>query len=338
MDARSNGGKAVVYYTMVSRWFNPQNKKDLMSSRFGVISSAFQMSEMSGQDIFNAIKRGATFTNMEIDGGKLVVCNGSVDKYTTFNGGDSILVSEYRAVILGRVEANGKLAGYVLYDANGAIRKIRTAEAAEMAKNGLIANGKVRETQTGPIVSSIKGEYPIINIEIAKKRESAVNRFESCSITLLYFGECTHVGSSDKVKYAGAIVKCKDMLLYRDIADSLAESCNKTVKMAIQLGNKNAEKELACIRMGDNACFGAFGLNTFMSLVEKGAVVTLKDKTSIISQVYDKEDNREESYVHLAKKGTTFDIQAGKSEGEASKHMAVDSANKYMKYLAKFLE
>lgn len=116
-------------------------------------------------------------TNLALKDGKIVSTNGALDNYTLIDTEEqpgNAIKSTPRAVILNRAEQNGKLIGYTVYMANGAIAELNVAQAVELVNKKLVANGKIKHTQSGDIVSSIGGEYPLRVIKVAEAPKAEI--------------------------------------------------------------------------------------------------------------------------------------------------------------------
>lgn len=116
-------------------------------------------------------------TNLALKDGKIVSTNGALDNYTLIDTDEqpgNAIKNTPRAVILNRAEQNGKLIGYTAYMTNGAIAELSVAQAVELVNKKLVANGKIKHTQSGDIVSSIGGEYPLRVIKVAEAPKAEI--------------------------------------------------------------------------------------------------------------------------------------------------------------------
>ena len=116
-------------------------------------------------------------TNLALKDGKIVSTNGALDNYTLIDTDEqpgNAIKNTPRAVILNRAEQNGKLIGYTVYMTNGAIAELSVAQAVELVNKKLVANGKIKHTQSGDIVSSIGGEYPLRVIKVAEAPKAEI--------------------------------------------------------------------------------------------------------------------------------------------------------------------
>ena len=95
-------------FTMITRH---GSSKDNITA-YTLISSNYQTMTMPAKDLAEAISNNKIIVNnMEVSNKGLVSTNGSLDKYTLINTQTNQVEGVARAVILDRVEQNGKLVG-----------------------------------------------------------------------------------------------------------------------------------------------------------------------------------------------------------------------------------
>ena len=158
--------------TMITR--HGETKSNVTA--YTLINENYQTVVMPTTDLVRAISTGKiTTTNLAVSAKGLVSTNGALDKYTFINSKTNMVEGTPRAVILDRVEQDGKLAGYTVFTQNGQIRKLSVPDAAALAAKGLIANGKIRHTAEGDSVSAIGGTYPLTVIALDKAPQGKVN-------------------------------------------------------------------------------------------------------------------------------------------------------------------
>ena len=152
-------------FTMITRH---GSSKDAVSA-YTLISSDYQTVTMPVKELAAAINsKKIAVTNLGLSAKGLVSTNGALDKYTLINSQTNQVEGIARAVILDRVEQNGKLVGYTVFTQNGTLAEVNIADAAALASKGLISNGKIRHTQDGDIVSAIGGTYPLRTISFSE--------------------------------------------------------------------------------------------------------------------------------------------------------------------------
>lgn len=187
------------YCTMVARSGNPKGPSGALS--YTLVGDDFSIHTVGGDALAQAINsKKITVTNMTVNVRGLVSTNGAMDKYTTI-GPNGAVVGTPRFVILNRVETKGKLSGYVVFTNTGIVQAISVKEAAAYAAKGLVANGKIKHTADGDIVSSINGNYPLVETSIKDAKDDVAN------INLVFFGSA--IKGTKAVQYAGVIVTSK---------------------------------------------------------------------------------------------------------------------------------
>lgn len=247
-------------FTMITRH---GASKDAVSA-YTLISSDYQTVTMSTNELQKAItSKKITVTNMEVSAKGLASTNGALDKYTFINTTTGQVVGTPRAVILDRVEQNGKLVGYTIFTQGGAIAEVNVKDACTLADKKLISNGKIRHTQDGDIVSAIGGTYPLRTIEIAKAPKGEI------TVDLFYFGAVTGIST----EYFGAIISCTSATEMSRLADVLVKSNAKVVSEVVKVAGQSARKSLAINRMGANSLYGVFDISVFEKLAKSNAKV-----------------------------------------------------------------
>lgn len=231
-------------------------------SAYTLITSDYQTIQMSAVELEKAItSKKLTVTNLTVGSNGIVGTNGALDKYTLINMATGAVEGTPMAVVLDRVEKANKLLGYTVFAQNGTIVELSVNEAVSLCYQKLIANGKIRHTQNGDIVSSIGGDYPLREIEINKAPKGEI------SADILYFG--TVVGAA--VKYVGAIVSCTSAAQMSKIAAALSTSNAQIIGAAVKEGGQDVRKSLEIKRMGANSIFGAFDIGSLEKLIKAGA-------------------------------------------------------------------
>lgn len=241
------------FYTMVARCGDPKGPANNM--KYTLIGSDFSTITMTGNTLAKRINDGTIdVTNMGVTVKGLVSTNGAISKYTTFDAAGN-LVSTPRCVVLNRVETGGKLTGYVMFTDNGLVEPVPVAKAVALAKAQLIANGKIKHTDAGDIVSSINGLYPLV--EAMAMAEPVGNP----TIKFIFFGSAIHSGK--KIAYAGAIASSKDSKI---ISKQHKEFCGKNDALISELKNSfqiadNTVKSMKIRQYPGAAFYGVYKLS-----------------------------------------------------------------------------
>lgn len=287
---------------------------------FTLINEAYQTVTMPYAEVARLMSSGEhNFINLGFgEGGKIVSTNGALDKYTFINN-DNQVVGTARAVILDRVEQNGKLIGYTVFTQNGQIREMSIAEASALASKNLISNGKIRHTKDGDIVSAIGGNYPLraIKIDQAPKGELKVD---------IMF--CAEAFKDKSVSYVGAIVSNNSAVAMNKLSEKLtADNARVKAQVAAISGNKDTAS-LNIQRFGANGIYGIFSLEAIEKLVAKASKVNYANGKLLVSAINYNEDE-EETVITFNKKTNEVTIKdKGTEAGLVRAKSLVDKINK----------
>lgn len=242
-------------FTMITRH---GSSKDTISA-YTLISSDYQTVTMSVKDLSAAISsKKIAVTNLDLSKKGLVSTNGALDKYTLINSQTNQVEGIARAVILDRVEQNGKLVGYTVFTQNGTLAEVNIADAAALASKGLISNGKIRHTQDGDIVSAIGGTYPLRTISFSEAPKGEI------TTDILYFGTVVGVPT----EYFGAIVSCTSATEMSQIIHMLSTSNASVINEVSKVAGQSVRESLAIKRMGANSLYGVFSIASLKKLLK----------------------------------------------------------------------
>lgn len=192
--------------------------------------------------------------------------NGAASSYTLYST-DGNIINSPRNVILNRIEVNNKLQGYTIYNYDNTLSEISVEQAARFAAAKLIANGKIRHTQQGDIVSSIGGDYPIREVKIDSIKE--VGR----TIIPLYFASFVSASNSGKtVDYVGAIVETNSGAVMSKVVTASKQMNEALLKeLKAERGNsKYSFDELGNRTIGATSAFIVVGLDDMKKLLGNG--------------------------------------------------------------------
>ena len=313
-------------FTMIARIGNKKDKPEDMS--YVLISSDYQTVTVTGKELINAIaKKEIICTNMEINKKGLVSTNGALDRYTFIDAETNTTGKQTFAVILNRVEKNGKLVGYTAFMPNGTIEEIDVAKAAGLAKLKLISNGKIRDTENGPIVSSINGTYPLREIKMAEapKGTTTVNIFYFCK---------GFKDDGSEIDYFGAIINGDSATEMSKLIGELQDKNNDLMRDYLALGITEPDVlSLRVQRMGINSIFGALSLDTLDELIASGVKVKPAYSDLRISALEFK-DNKltDETVIKLDKTWKVKGTESGSTKSnQVAKEFAKEIITKYSK-------
>lgn len=290
-------------FTMITR--HGASKDNITG--YTLISSEYQTVTVDAKTLIdNIVNKKIVVTNLAIENGKLVSTNGAVDKYTFINSSTNMVEGTPRAVILDRVEANGKLLGYTVFTQMGTLAEVNVADAVKLCNSKLLSNGKIRHTESGDIVSAIGGNFNLrqISIDKAPKGKTTVN--------LMYFS--TDVNT--KSEYFGAIVDCTSAAEIARISNTLAKSNANLIGNVAKIAGQSVRSSLAIQRFGANSMYGVFTNDMLAALIKNGATVEAKMGNILVSTIkYDNGDVCEEATAKLSK---AFDVVETKNTGDAT--------------------
>lgn len=251
------------YLTMVMRYGNLKGKDE--SFQYTLIGDDMSIHTIDGAKLAEGISaKKYVVTNMDVNTRGLVSTNGAIKNYTTI-GADGKMVGSPKAVILNRVEKDGRLVGYIIFNVNGTVSEISVGDAATLAANNMIANGKIRHTSDGDIVASIGGNYPLLemkNRKVQGKLYVDVTLFQSV------------VGQDGKtIKCAGILVTSNSAetlsKLYPTLESENKKLCNKLAKV----GYANTSS-MSIIRGNNGGFYGVYPIELVWDLIGKASVVT----------------------------------------------------------------
>lgn len=310
------------FYTMVARCGDPKGPANNM--KYTLIGSDFSTVTMTGNTLAKRINDGTIeVTNMGVTVKGLVSTNGAISKYTTFDAAGN-LVGPPRCVVLNRVETNGKLSGYVMFTDNGLVEPVSITKAVALASVQLIANGKIKHTDAGDIVSSINGLYPLV------ESMAMAEPVGTSTIKFIFFGSA--IKSGKKIAYAGAVTSAKDSKV---VSRQHKEFCEKNEALISELkGTFNLDDkavESMKIRQYPGAAF--YGVYKMPEIPVKNCTVSVGQNNVIVGCIDCDAAEYTESMVQVnVSTGNITEVQEG---SQASDKAVVTYANQVLKMLKK---
>lgn len=292
-------------FTMITRH---GSSKDAISA-YTLISSDYQTVTMSVKDLSSAISsKKIAVTNLDLSKKGLVSTNGALDKYTLINSQTNQVEGVARAVILDRVEQNGKLVGYTVFTQNGTLAEVNIADAAALASKGLISNGKIRHTQDGDIVSAIGGTYPLRTISFSEAPKGEI------TTDILYFGTVVGVPT----EYFGAIVSCTSATEMSQIIHMLSTSNASVINEVSKVAGQSVRESLAIKRMGANSLYGVFSIASLKKLLKANSKLHNQLGSITVSAIKYTDGEADEATVKLDSKWKVTGNDAAGSEATAA--------------------
>ena len=303
------------YLTMVARSGNPKIPEKMS---YTLIGDDYSIHNMKADKILAGLADGKlVITNMAASAKGLVSTNGAIDKYTTFDESGN-LIGVPRNVILGRLETNGDLTGYEIFSAKGNIMKISVSDAAALAAKGLIANGKLRSTSAGYIVSSIGGNYPLTNTKIEVKTDNNIK------IDLVFFG--TVASGRNSMTYGGVTLTGKNMAFISKLYDELSKNNSVVTNNLVNKFGFESD-EIGSFEMKPAPGAGFYGIYTTDRI--KKLIETYKKSCKlgqILISYNDCDSDDGESIVALSvKDGSVKTVQSGSAKSDKNLKKTVET-------------
>lgn len=296
-------------FTMITR--HGASKDNIVA--YTLIGSDYGTTTVDAVSLAKAMSEGRiNVTNLKLGAKGIESSNGAMDKYTFINTNTNQVEGTARAVVLDRVEQNGKLVGYTIFTQNGTIAEVNTVDAAALANAGLISNGKVRHSHEGDVVSAIGGTYPLRTIDIAKAPKGEI------SVSILYFG--TVCGTP--AEYVGAIVSCTSATEMSKITDVVSKSNAKVIADEVKVAGQSVRESLAIKRMGVNSVYGVFEIEVLDKLLKAAKHVHNEVGDITVSAVKYDDGNVYEATVKLNKqwKVTSNDMDEAETTEKIKKY------------------
>lgn len=315
--------------TMVTVYASKRTSKGFEGiTGFGFISSDYKTMTMSLAQTIEVIKsKKAVITNLGLENGKVVATNGAMNRYSMVNTTTGMPDGEQMAVVLNRVEENGKLAYYTVFMQDCTVREVGIREAVAMCKGNVLSNGKIKHTNDGDIVSSIAGSFILRQIEPTKAPT------EETMISIMYF-ETMAGGPS----YFGGVITSKSAVQITNMRDKLETSNLALIKDCEKAGKQNAKAVFGIQRMSENSFFGAFPLSVLDKLISAKEIKFICNGEILVS-VTDAKAEKSPSILALNNKLEVAGVKQkpeSAAEGERVKDFASKIASKYKELVERF--
>lgn len=242
------------------------------------VTSNYEFKKVSSSELARLIASGVECTNACINDGKIVIDSGAASKYLLINPKTGETSGTASGVILSRIEVGGKLTGYVMFTVDGKLREVKIPEAVDFCKKGLIANGKLRDTNDGPIVQSIRGLFPIRAIEVAKAPAGKTN------VNLLLFSQLLENGKVIQ-QYFCAVISSTSAAKVHELKAKLDASNKVVVSELRRCGGPGSAKSVEAKNFGVNALYGVYTMDTLNELVKSGCDIKIGTSEITLSTV-----------------------------------------------------
>lgn len=310
--------------TMVMRCGVPKDNKENM--QFTFVDQYYNFITLKGTDVVKALKANKyNFTNIGVTNGKLISTNGAMDRYTLVHAHTGAVVGKQAGVVLNRVEADGKLLGFTIFTPEGTLAEVGVDQAVKLHTAGILANSKLRNTATGPIIQSINGNYPL--------RIIAVNKAESGKIELdlIFLGAALGNGKQ-AVRYAGVIVDTESAADFSKLAPKLEK---QNIGIIEKVKERGAEADVAdTLGAKRTGTAGVYVVIPFENLVKLAEMekATLKCSTKqFLIAVTDYDADKEESNITVSNTFKVLNKQEGTKKSEAALKKYVEAVHGKLK-------
>lgn len=257
-------------WTMVARNGNGNGIVDF----YTVISDDYEIRQVKPVEVVKALREDPDkFTNLGIGAeGKIVSTNGAMEKYTYFNTDTGKIDGKARPVVLNRAERDGRLIGYTIFTHTGQVKECNVGTAVDIYRSYGISNGKIRHTDSGDIISSINGNFPLRIIEVEKSQSGNV------SAQIKFICEARKDGEKGYIRYVGALIAGTSAAKISKVLDKVTESNAKVCSVISQIGGKEARKDVQTMRVSSTAFYSVFELSMVKELREMGVEVAIDKK------------------------------------------------------------
>lgn len=300
--------------TMVLRY----GKKGMNPIDMGYVFIAqdYSIIRMTGHEVVEAIKNGRYyFTNMGLTEKGLTSTNGAFEKYTLVDVETGMLVGNPSPVIINRVEVNGNLVGYTIYSINGTLEEVDVKTAVAIHARTPFANGKIRHTSSGDIISSIEGNYPLRQLRVAEVKDEVI------TVNVLFFSKAIGAGK-ETAEYAGALINSSNAATLSKLFNRLSRENEELKDKVRRISQRDDILDSFNIQITKTAGFyGVFPLKSIFELMHNNGqgVVKVPGRGIMIACVdYTNPDDYEESNILLNKDLTVAKRKHGTEKGDAA--------------------
>ena len=198
-----------------------QENKKIVGYRIFDIGSKKQFMDVPADNIKQVMLSGkAEVLNLGIQNDEIVGTNGSIERYPRLASG-GVLVSQTSPLMI--ISQLGDV-GYTVVDYKGQVKKARTGEVVEYAKQSGIANGKVVMKDNIEFISSITGAYPIEKISPSKVKNDA----ETVRAHIALQGPTNTAGNSTTAK--NTQIEVEDEIEDSDVFDVMTDDQKKVLR------------------------------------------------------------------------------------------------------------
>lgn len=307
--------------TMVARQGRKEEKFDRI---YLLIDENYRMLKVEPKEIRDMLISGVVITNMGMEDGKLISTNGAMDKYTRIDAQNIGLIGKPSPVVLNRVEKGEDLIGYTIYTIDGTLKEVSVRDAVAVHKRTPFANGKLRDTQGGEIISSINGKYPLRTLSLKKANE------KSWDIEMKVMFAATVVKGLKKVTHAGIMLTFDSAVDYTKIHNAIEADRSAFLDDLKRMGVSSlAPYETQRMKSG---FYTVVPVEALEALIKKGGAKVNKKVIPIVSAVEFSGEDFNESILKLDK---SFEIEKAVKVREDLDNYAVEVYKELIKAIKK---
>lgn len=295
-------------WTMVARAGKGKEHVD----DFTIISNDYEIQKVSEEALRQVIRNNTEkFTNLGLDeNGRVVSTNGAMNKYTYFNTVDGRIEGKARPVILSRVEKEGKLVGYVVFTHTGQVKECNVPNTVSLYNTYGISNGKIRHTESGDIISSINGVFPLREIEVEKSSRGTI------TAEIKFMCEARKINEVQAIRYVGALISGTSAAKISVLLDALTESNAKVTSALVSMQGQSVRRSVEIQRVSETAFYCVFETALLDAIKKRGIELVIKkikgDYSIIFSNMLYHEDK------------TFTELSARIAEGQGRKVKKID--------------
>lgn len=272
-------------------------------------------------------------TNVKIGKDGITSTNGDLSKYTVVST-DGRIIGRPRPVILSRVESNGKLVGYIVFSKNGQVTKMHVEDAVEMYKAYGISNGKIRSTSNGDIISSIKGNFPLAEVELSKAKAGKTD------VRIVFFCNAKENKADSKgVRYLGALISGDSIAELSKIHREIGIPNSRVMAEVSKFSGEKQVEALRTQRVGATEFYSVFNIEFLREMAKAGYNISMQlDEIEVSELVFENKEIVSENTAKfkLVDGKAVFKMgQADSNDTKGIKELAVEAANIYKECSAK---
>lgn len=273
------------------------------------ISDKYEFITLTDKEIIDEYRnKRSQFTNINVTPNGVESSNGAFERYGCFDCDSNAYIRPIAPVVLNRVEKDNKLLGYTVFMPNGTVKELRVTDAVKLHGMIKFANGKLKPTETGDIISSIEGNYVLRTISITKEVKETDIKFD---IQPIQFRSV--INKNKHIRYVLAVFKFADAYSLNLCYDAI-EKDNKIItklvyEVAGEKGKRIISKDELGITNNGTSMVIVISFETFIELwkkaVNKDKIAIDKKEVGCFDFSCTESDDVTESYILLDRNNQT---------------------------------